>query len=146
VRRSAAVARNIPLQRSCVGRRRRDRFARYGGKLLKGAGALVSTAGSASEAFDRLLTSRPDVLVCDIGMKKEDGYLLIRRLRLLDSGGEHPLPAIALSAYARMEDRVKAMLSGFQNHLAKPVEPVELLATVLSLARKSLLPLVTEVN
>jgi PAS domain S-box-containing protein len=114
-------------------------------KLLKGAGALVSTAGSASEAFDRLLASRPDVLVCDIGMKKEDGYSLIRRLRLLDSGGERPLPAIALSAYARMEDRVKAMLSGFQNHLAKPVEPVELLATVLSLAGNPL-PLVTEVN
>ena len=113
-------------------------------KLLKGAGALVSTAGSASEAFDRLLTSRPDVLVCDIGMSKEVGYPLIRRLRLLDSGGERPLP-IALSAYARMEDRVKAMLSGFQNHLAKPVEPVELLATVLSLAGNPL-PLVTEVN
>ena len=106
---------------------------------------MVSTAGSASEAFDRLLTSRPDVLVCDLGMNKEDGYSLIRRLRLLDSGGEHPLPAIALSAYARMEDRVKAMLSGFQNHLAKPVEPVELLATVLSLAGNPL-PLVTEVN
>ena len=85
------------------------------------------------------------MLVCDLGMNKEDGYSLIRRLRLLDSGGEHPLPAIALSAYARMEDRVKAMLSGFQNHLAKPVEPVELLATVLSLSGNPL-PLVTEVN
>ena len=111
--------------------------------LLEGAGALVSTAGSASEAFDHLLKRHPDVLVCDIGMHGEDGYSLIRRLRRLEVGRERLLPAIALSAYARAEDRVKAMLSGFQNHLAKPVEPVELLATVSSLAQR--LPLVSEV-
>ena len=96
--------------------------------LLEGAGAVVSTADFASEAFDRLLAKHPDVLVCDIGMHGEDGYSLIRRLRLLEAGRERPLPAIALSAYVRAEDSVKAMLSGFQNHLAKPVEPVELLA------------------
>jgi CheY-like chemotaxis protein len=61
--------------------------------LLKGAGALVSTAGSASEAFDRLLASRPDVLVCDIGMKKEDGYSLIRRLRLSIQEESIPCPS-----------------------------------------------------
>jgi PAS domain S-box-containing protein len=108
--------------------------------LLEGAGAIVSTAGSAEEAFDRLLAKHPDVLVCDIGMHGKDGYALIRRIRQFEAGRERPLPAIALSAYARPEDRVKAMLSGFQNHLAKPVEPVELLATVSSLAHRLTIP------
>jgi CheY-like chemotaxis protein len=77
---------------------------------------------------------RPDVLVCDIGMSGEDGYSLIRRLRTLEEGQESALPSIALSAYARSEDRTKAIRGGFQNHLAKPVEPAELLAIVRSLA------------
>jgi CheY-like chemotaxis protein len=68
------------------------------------------------------------VLVCDIGMPEEDGYSLIRRLRVLEERQQSALPAVALSAYARSADRTKAILSGFQNHLAKPVEPVELLA------------------
>jgi PAS domain S-box-containing protein len=84
--------------------------------LLEMAGATVSTA------------------VCDIGMQDEDGYSLIRRLRALEKKEEGALPAIALSAYARSEDRTKAIRSGFQNHLAKPVEPAELLAVVSSLA------------
>jgi CheY-like chemotaxis protein len=91
-------------------------------------------AGSASEAMERILAKRPDVLVCDVGMPGEDGYSLIRRLRVLEERQDSVLPAVALSAYARSEDRTKAIRSGFQNHLAKPVEPAELLAVVSRLA------------
>ena len=104
-------------------------------RMLEMAGAQVSIAGSASEAIKHLLTSRPDVLVCDIGMPGEDGYSLIRQLRLLEEDQQNPLPAVALTAYARSEDRTKSIRSGFQDHLAKPVEPAELLAVVSSLAR-----------
>ena len=103
-------------------------------RLLEMAGATVSMAGSASEAIERILAARPDVLVCDIGMPAEDGYSLIRQLRVLEESRESALPAVALTAYARSEDRTKAIRSGFQNHLAKPVEPAELLAIVSSLA------------
>ena len=102
--------------------------------ILEMAGSTVSTAATGSEAIECILAKRPDVLVCDIGMPEEDGYSLIRRLRVLEERQQSALPAVALSAYARSEDRTKAILSGFQNHLAKPVEPVELLAVVSSLA------------
>jgi PAS domain S-box-containing protein len=105
-------------------------------RLLEMAGATVSIAGSVSEAMERVHARRPDVLVCDIGMSGEDGYSLIRRLRALEEGQEGALPAVALSAYARSEDRMKAIRAGFQNHLAKPVEPAELLAVVSSLAAR----------
>ena len=107
-------------------------------RLLEMAGATVSTAGSASEAMERILAARPDVLVCDIGMPGEDGYSLIRQLRVLEKSQESALPAVALTAYARSEDRTKAIRSGFQNHLAKPVEPAELLAVVSSLAGRGI--------
>jgi PAS domain S-box-containing protein len=103
-------------------------------KLLETAGATVSTAGSASEAMELIRAGRPDVLVCDIGMQEEDGYSLIRRLRAIEKKEGGVLPAVALSAYARSEDRTKAIRSGFQIHLAKPVEPTELLAVISSLA------------
>jgi CheY-like chemotaxis protein len=78
---------------------------------------------------------KPDVLVSDIGMPLEDGYSLIRKVRQLsaEQGGE--IPAIALTAYARAEDRMKAIASGFQMHISKPVEPAELVTVVASLAR-----------
>jgi PAS domain S-box-containing protein len=103
-------------------------------RLLEMAGATVSMAASGSEAMECILANRPDVLVCDIGMPGEDGYSLIRRLRVLEESQESALPAVAVSAYARSEDRTKAIRSGFQNHLAKPVEPTELVAVVRSLA------------
>ncbi len=107
-------------------------------RLLEMAGARVSLACSAPEAMERIVAERPDVLVCDVGMPGEDGYSLIRRLRTLEAEQEESaLPAIALSAYARSEDRTKAIRSGFQNHLAKPVDPAELMAVVSSLARRS---------
>ncbi len=107
-------------------------------RLLEMAGATVAMAGSASEAMERILVRRPDVLVCDIGMPGEDGHSLIQRLRLLEQSQENAtLPAVALSAYARSEDRTKAIRSGFQNHLAKPVEPAELLAVVSGLAGRT---------
>ena len=102
-------------------------------RLLEMAGATVSLASSASEAIERILAARPDVLVCDIGMPGEDGYSLIRRLRVLEESQTNALPAVALTAYARSEDRTKAIRAGFQNHLSKPVEPAELLAIVGSL-------------
>jgi PAS domain S-box-containing protein len=107
-------------------------------RLLETAGAKVSMAASASEALDHISAGRPDVLICDIGMPGEDGYSLIRRLRVLEERQENGLPAVALTAYARSEDRTKAIRSGFQNHLAKPVEPAELLAVVSSLAARKL--------
>jgi CheY-like chemotaxis protein len=81
---------------------------------------------------------RPDVLVCDIGMPGEDGYTFIRRLRSIEKTEGNALPAVALSAYARSDDRTQAIRSGFQNHLAKPVEPAELLAVIGSLANRKL--------
>jgi CheY-like chemotaxis protein len=77
------------------------------------------------------------VLVSDIGMPGEDGYTLIRRVRGLDkcSGGE--TPAVALTAYARTEDRVKTIQNGFQMHVAKPVEPAELVMVVAALAGRT---------
>ena len=106
-------------------------------RLLEIAGATVSMAASSSEAMERILTRRPDLLVCDIGMPGEDGYSFIRRLRAIDKIQEKPLPAVALGAYARSEDRTKSIRAGFQNHLAKPVEPSELWAIVGSLAGRT---------
>jgi PAS domain S-box-containing protein len=103
-------------------------------RILEMAGATVSMAASGPEAMGCIFARRPDVLVCDIGMPGEDGYSFIRRLRVLDQGQHSALPAVALSAYARSEDRTRAIRSGFQNHLAKPVEPMELVAVVRSLA------------
>lgn len=103
-------------------------------RLLEDAHAVVTAAGSAREAFELLPTVRPDVLVSDIGMPDEDGYSLIRRVRALSAelGGE--TPAVAVTAYARAEDRLHAMRAGFQQHISKPLEPAILLAVVASLA------------
>lgn len=103
-------------------------------RLIEMAGGTVSTAASAAEAMESIAHSLPHVLICDIGMPNEDGYSLIRRLRARPEFSPSALPAISLTAYARSEDRTKAIRSGFQNHLAKPVDPGELLAVVSSLA------------
>jgi CheY-like chemotaxis protein len=77
---------------------------------------------------------RPDVVVSDIGMPGEDGYALIRRLRALP-GTTSRVPAIALTAYARPEDRAKALQSGFERHLSKPIDPGALVTAVADLVR-----------
>ncbi len=103
--------------------------------LLEQCGARVRAAGSAAEGFRLFVEQRPDVLVSDIGMPEEDGYALIARLRALPPADGRNVPAVALTAYARTQDRTRALLAGFSNHVAKPVEPAELLAVVASLAR-----------
>jgi PAS domain S-box-containing protein len=106
-------------------------------RLLRDCEATVTTAGSAREAMERVIRERPDVLLSDIGMPKEDGYALIRRVREL--GGEKGrIPAIAVTAYARAEDRAKAIEAGYQMHLAKPVEPAKLVEMVASLVKRPL--------
>ena len=99
--------------------------------------AKVFAVGSASEALDAVSQLKPDVLVSDIGMPLEDGYSLIRKVRHLSAEQGGQIPAIALTAYARSEDRMKAIASGFQMHIPKPVEPAELATVVASLARKT---------
>jgi PAS domain S-box-containing protein len=108
-------------------------------RLLEDSGATVLEASSAAEALSLLRAARPDVLVSDIGMPGESGYALIRQIRALppDAGGA--TPAVALTAYARTEDRMKAILAGFQHHLSKPVEPAELIAMVASLTQRAVI-------
>ena len=94
--------------------------------LLKSAGASVYLAQSADEGIEQLITKPVDVLICDIGMPGVDGYTLIRRVRALDAPKKSGVAAVALTAYARSEDRREAIRAGFQNHLPKPVELLEL--------------------
>ena len=103
-------------------------------RLLEDRGAEVSAAASAGEAFEALSERRPDVLVSDIGMPEEDGYSLIRRVRA-HADGISNVPAVALTAYTRAEDRARAMECGFNAHLSKPVEPAALVAVIAKLAR-----------
>ena len=102
-------------------------------KLLTRCGARVETAVSAAAAMEAFNKQTPEILLCDIAMPEEDGYSLIRRVRAL---GEKrgAVPAIALTALTRPEDRTQALLAGFQMFLSKPVKPAELLAAVRSLA------------
>jgi PAS domain S-box-containing protein len=103
-------------------------------QILGQAGAVVTVAASADEALDVLRRWRPDVLVSDIGMPGDDGYVLIRKVRALgfEDGGQ--VRAVALTAYARSEDRVLALEAGFHTHIAKPVDPLELTALIAGLA------------
>jgi signal transduction histidine kinase/ActR/RegA family two-component response regulator len=105
--------------------------------LLALAGAMVVSAGSVPEALDALATRRPDVIVSDIAMADEDGYMLIRRLRAREAERGGGVPAVALTGYVRPEDRARILVAGFQAHLGKPFEPDELLAVVASLAALS---------
>ena len=107
-------------------------------RILVNCNADVATAASAPEALDLLAADRPDVLVSDIGMPDMDGYDLIRQIRATTNDDGHAqLPAIALTAFARAEDRTNALAAGYQSHLAKPVEPAELIAVVASLAGRT---------
>lgn len=99
-------------------------------RLLSDCSALVLTAGSAGEAMGVIELERPHILVSDIGMPDIDGYELLRMVRARETRDGSRLPAIALTAFARAEDRIRALRAGFVAHVAKPVEPSELLATV----------------
>jgi len=106
--------------------------------VLEACNAQVITAASAQDALEALQHEQLHILVSDIGMPQEDGYQLIRQVRKLspDRGGK--IPAVALTAYARAEDRKRALLAGYQMHVTKPIEPSELIAVVSSLT--SLMP------
>jgi CheY-like chemotaxis protein/two-component sensor histidine kinase len=103
-------------------------------RVLESCGAKVLTARSAADALNVMVAERPHMIVSDIGMPGEDGYDFIRKVRALppDQGGR--TPAAALTAFARAEDRTRALRAGYQTHVAKPVEPTELTAVVASLA------------
>ncbi|WP_229262553.1 hybrid sensor histidine kinase/response regulator [Duganella radicis] len=99
-------------------------------RILSDCNAEVLTAATATEALNLLQHERPDLMVSDLGMPEVDGYGLLDRIRALGPARGGNLPAIALTAFARSEDRVKALASGFLAHVAKPVEPNELIAKV----------------
>lgn len=103
---------------------------------LEAFGAKVMAATSADEAISALTESSipMDILISDIGMPDEDGYALLRRVRALEPENGGKIPAIALTAYARTQDRRATLLDGFQSHVAKPVEPAELIAVIANLA------------
>jgi PAS domain S-box-containing protein len=103
-------------------------------KVLAHCGAEVILAGTATEALELLKQHKPRVIVSDIGMPEIDGYSFIRSVRGLPSADGGRTPALALTAFARSEDRTRAMIAGYQIHISKPIEPHELLATVASLA------------
>jgi PAS domain S-box-containing protein len=101
-------------------------------ELLASCGADVRAAASADEARDVLARWRPDVLVSDVGMPGEDGYAFIARLRA-NEGDRAPMPAVALTAYASRDDKVRLLSAGFQAHVPKPLDPNELVAVIASL-------------
>ncbi|HVL35676.1 MAG TPA: ATP-binding protein, partial [Burkholderiales bacterium] len=106
-------------------------------RVLSDCGAEVLAAADAGQALELVRTARPQVVVTDIGMPHADGYELLRRLRALAAGQGGRIPAIALTAFARSEDRTRALRAGFLAHVAKPVEPAELVATVASVAGRT---------
>ena len=104
--------------------------------VLETAGAEVTTLNSAAVALERIAEMEPDVLVVDLGMPEMDGFEFITRVRRLAAKDIRRTPAAALTAFARSEDRTKALRSGFEMHLAKPIDPGELVASVATLARR----------
>jgi CheY-like chemotaxis protein len=98
--------------------------------ILEGLGAVVRSAGSAAEGLALLRMERPDVLVSDLEMPGESGYELIQQVRALPLGEGGLTPAVALTAYARSEDRIRVLAAGFQEHVAKPALPEELAAAI----------------
>ena len=101
--------------------------------LLTLKGATVKSASSVAEALRILSESRPDVLVSDIGMPDEDGYVLIRKLRALSPADGGTIPAIALTGFAASHEAEYALSTGYQMHLSKPVEPARLIAAIARL-------------
>ena len=107
---------------------------------LKHYGADVIAVSSAAEAYALITATppreRPDVMVADIGMPDEDGYSLIRRVREWEWARDAHIPAVALTAYGRVEDRMRALKAGFQMRLAKPINPADLAVVIENLIRR----------
>lgn len=106
-------------------------------RVLQDRGATTLVFGSALEALHACSTEAPDVIVSDIGLPGVDGYEFIRRLRISEAQRGRSTPAAALTAFARSEDRRRALLAGFQTHLAKPIDPLELVVVVAALAGRT---------
>ena len=112
---------------------------------LTDCGARVAVRSSAEEGLKALVADRPDVVISDIGMPGVDGYEFIKRLRALPPEAGGNIPAVALTAYARVEDRLRALRAGYEMHVPKPVELTELCAVIVSLVRRARsLPAVAE--
>jgi PAS domain S-box-containing protein len=109
-------------------------------RVLVECKAEVFTAAGADEALQVARASPPHVLISDIGMPDVDGYELLKRFRAIDANAAGKIPAIALTAFARSQDRTRALRAGFLVHVAKPVEPAELIATVASVVGRSAQP------
>jgi len=103
---------------------------------LEYCGAKVGVAGSAEEALQKVTASYPDILISDIGMPRVDGYELIRQIRRLPKELGGKVPAIALTAYTRTEDRLQALRAGYDMHVPKPVELAELVAVAATVVRR----------
>ncbi|HEY3582431.1 MAG TPA: response regulator, partial [Pyrinomonadaceae bacterium] len=99
-------------------------------------GAKVKCVGTAEEALDLLTSSAPDILISDIGMPVVDGYDLIKKVRGLPPDRGSKVPAIALTAYTRTEDRLQALRAGYDMHVPKPVELAELVAVAATVVRR----------
>jgi PAS domain S-box-containing protein len=107
-------------------------------RILCDGGAIVKTASSVAEAMLELQNALPEIILSDIGMPGEDGYDLIRKVRSLSPAEGGRIPAVALTAFARSEDRQRALLAGYQIHVSKPIEPSELLTVCASIAQNSI--------
>ena len=107
-------------------------------EMLERAGAQVTSTASVQAAMQSLAADRPDVLISDIAMPGEDGFDLIKRVRQIPTDQSKPMPAIALTAFARTQDRLRILNAGFQMHVPKPVQPVELRTVVASVTRNSI--------
>jgi PAS domain S-box-containing protein len=104
--------------------------------VLEMAGAEVATSTSGPAALAAIAQQRPDVIIADVGMPEMDGFALIKKVRESADPDVRDIPAAALTAFARSEDRTKALQSGFEMHLAKPVDPAELVASIATLVRR----------
>ncbi|MGI8919019.1 MAG: response regulator [Pyrinomonadaceae bacterium] len=108
--------------------------------ILTQSGARVQAAATVADALEMLRLKKQDLLISDIEMPNEDGYSLIRKVRVLEEGQGGRIPAIALTAHARASDRLRALSAGYQLHMPKPVEPAELVMAIANLTNRGQSP------
>ena len=101
--------------------------------VLTQSGAVVKAVATVADALELMRLKELDLLISDIEMPNDDGYSLIRKVRVLEEGRNKKIPAIALTAHARASDRLQALSAGFQLHMPKPVEPAELVMAIANL-------------